>query len=285
MAACDDTSLLDPRSLDLRCVVKSDFDTTAEGLARRARTAPEIIRRHFGHRSVPDLRRIRNTIDASRPVFNSEKRNGVPREISLGLSSAMKDLKAGKHCKAEQDRRAVHAANFVEAGKRIPDAIMELAGYKRGSRKGPGKHPLYLARLLMHEFDTLLQEKQDERAERDGQLIREYERRLRMLRQAPEQGPDQSRRRRSPISEDNVVFVDSPRKRRRNSPSTSATPSGWGSSTFSYQAHENRSGYYHRRTFASRPYHRQQHSLPSPSPSHRSWTPRSCRSGSPASAP
>ena len=295
LSSCQETTLLEKR-----CVVEGDFDDSKQGLERRARNPREIVRRHFNHRTISELLHLRDNVDRYRPLFGSDNKKTASRQISPSQVSPGKDIKTVKHSIAEQGRRTVHAVAFAEGGKRIPDVVMELASYKRGSRKAPGKHHLHLAQLFMTEFDTLLLEKQKECAERDAQLLREehaerlrqekraekaeqllreYEHHSSLFKQDVEHNPELSRRRRSPTSEDDIVLVESPRKRRRNSPAISAASSGLESSSFYYKSYANASGHYHRhddtqqgelgdgsrvfqRKLATRPYHRQQHSLP-----------------------
>jgi hypothetical protein len=295
LSPCHENTLLEKR-----CVVEGDFDDSKQGLERRARNPREIVRRHFNHRTISELLYLRDNVDRCRPLFGSDNKKTASRQTPPSQVTPGKDIKTVKHCIAEQGRRTVHAIAFAEGSKRIPDVVMELASYKRGSRKAPGKHHLHLAQLFMTEFDTLLLEKQNESAEQDDQLLREehaerlrqekraeraekllreYEHHSSLFKQDAEHNPERSPRRRSPTSEDDIVLVESPRKRRRNSPATSAASSEVGSSPFYYESHDNASGHYHRhddtqqgelgdggrvcqRKLATRPYHRQQHSLP-----------------------
>ena len=139
--------------LDLQCSPSKEFEGTTVGPRELAISASEIVQSRFGKLKSSALMQIRANVDASRPLFGS----GIKSSTKITKGS-----KIGNHSMAERIRRRDHQVAQQQQGKRLPTAILELASYKPGTGKPPGKHHLFVGSLLMYEFDSLLEAKQQE---------------------------------------------------------------------------------------------------------------------------
>lgn len=187
-------SNLDSVILANQDVLDGDVDKFSSDPRARALAAKTIVHHHFGQLSWSDLMQIKADVDSTRPLFGSDTKSD-----KRGTKSTK------KHSEAERDRRCTHKVMQQEQGRRMPNRIMELALYPLGSRKSPGKHNLYVASLLMSEFDSLLQTRMQH------EILN-----LRLLcNQGQEHISNSYRRRSSSTPEDDASSCESPRKRKR----------------------------------------------------------------------